>query len=390
MFQLIKDLFDPSGFPARWECGHWSEFHGWVHIISDLTIFLAYILIPIHILFLLKKKQNLPFPWLFLLFALFILFCGVVHAIEAVIFFYPVYRFSALIKIFTAIISVATTLVLMPTLPKIVGLKTQAELEKTVEERTKALKYVELALRQKTKELSQMNRELEEFAFAASHDLRAPLRKIKSFGDLIEEELGKQISANSKDYLERIKKSIIQMENLISSLLDYSKVGTDKTLYTEKVDLNYLCALIKEDFSSLLEKTQGTLEWGLLPIVDGNKNELIQLFQNLVENAIKYRKEEVPPYIKIYQKADSSTPLEPSFYEIVVEDNGLGFEEQYSEKIFKIFERLDTRQNGTGIGLAICKKIVKRHRGSIFASSVPKKGSSFHIRFPRPHQTENS
>ncbi len=163
MMEWFKQVFDPSDFPARWYCGHWTDLHGWVHIISDLLVFGAYVAIPCVLTYFIRKRKDVPFTSLFLLFGGFIFSCGTVHLIEATIFWHPWYRLSGLIKVVTAVVSWATVFAMIPIIPKALSLpgleKINQELEREVSERKRA----EDTLRQKTKELEDTNRDLEQF-----------------------------------------------------------------------------------------------------------------------------------------------------------------------------------------------------------------------------------
>ena len=153
MSNYIFKLFDTSDFPARWHCGHWTSFHGWVHIISDLGIFLAYMSIPVILVYFSRLKKDIPFPKIFYLFAAFIFFCGATHLNEAIIFWYPIYRWAGLIKACTAVVSLSTVAVLIPIIPEALSLKTPGELEREIDKR----KETEKELKAKVDELEKLN-----------------------------------------------------------------------------------------------------------------------------------------------------------------------------------------------------------------------------------------
>ncbi len=244
---------------------------------------------------------------------------------------------------------------------------------------------LELRVRERTTELSQavaklesMNQELQEFAFIASHDLQEPLRKIQAFGSILVTKQKGLLDPEAQDITSRITRAASRMSELLRSLLNYSRTGTSELNY-KPVSLTEVARDAVSDLELLINKVKGSVEISELPTVDADAQLLRQLFQNIIENSIKYRKESEPPVVKIYGN------ITDSVCRIVVEDNGIGFDECYSPKIFKPFERLHGRNapyTGTGMGLAICKKIVTRHGGEITARSIQGQGATFIVTLP--------
>lgn len=232
------------------------------------------------------------------------------------------------------------------------------------------------------RKLALSNKELQDFASVAAHDLQEPLRKIQSFADRLRLKSSTTLDAETVDYLERIQKSSYRMQTLINDLLDYSRVST-KVQPFASVDLNQILIQVISDLEIRLEKTQGKIECGDLPRVDADPVQMTQLFLNLINNALKFHKPGVLPVVKISSRL-ISTQNGSEVCEITVTDNGIGFDEKYSDRIFTIFQRLHGRQEyeGTGIGLAICRKIVERHEGMIIAKSTPGDGATFITTLP--------
>ena len=233
------------------------------------------------------------------------------------------------------------------------------------------------------RKLALSNKELQDFASVAAHDLQEPLRKIQSFADRLRSKSSSALDAETVDYLERIQKSSHRMQTLINDLLDYSRVST-KVQPFAPIDLNQILTQVISDLEIRLEKTAGKIECDDLPRVDADPVQMTQLFLNLINNALKFHKPGVPPLVKV-----SSRIIEPErngseLCEITVADNGIGFDEKYSDRIFTIFQRLHGRQEyeGTGIGLAICRKIVERHEGKLIAKSIPGEGATFITTLP--------
>jgi light-regulated signal transduction histidine kinase (bacteriophytochrome) len=227
-------------------------------------------------------------------------------------------------------------------------------------------------------ELERSNQALEDFAIVAAHDLQEPLRKIKGFGDLLKSRMGVEISPEAQDYLDRIQQAAGRMQTMLDSLLAYSRVSTQNGQMQE-VDLHTLVGEVLSDLEWRIEQTGAQVELGPLPTLQADPTQMRQLFQNLLANALKFNQPEIAPVIKI-----SSRPISATQFTISIEDNGVGFDEQQADDLFKPFHRLHpkARFEGNGMGLAICRKIVERHNGSISARSRPGQGSTFVVTLP--------
>lgn len=239
-------------------------------------------------------------------------------------------------------------------------------------------------------ELKNSNSELESFSRAASHDLQEPLRKIQLFTLRIEELDGDSLSDKSKDYFNKVTTAVKRMQALIENLLAYSQIDNSKKDF-EPVDLNEILSKIKEDLAPRIVDSQAEVNSVKLPQIKGVAFQMEQLFTNLISNALKYRKDNESPIIQIdYKKvkakdiAKDFATTARSYHKISFSDNGIGFDSQYAEKIFEVFQRLHqkTEYSGTGIGLAICKKIIENHNGFIYAKSEIGVGSEFGFYLP--------
>lgn len=245
----------------------------------------------------------------------------------------------------------------------------------------------EEALERHARELERSNRELEQFAFVASHDLQEPLRKIRSFGDRLVSRYRDELDERGRDYLERMHGAADRMAALIQDLLAFSRVTT-RANPPEPTDLSVSAREALSDLEQRIRETDGEVRIGELPTVDVDPVQMRQLFQNLVGNALKYHREDVAPRVEITGKVVDGSGNDENgrrtVAEIRVRDNGVGFDEKYAERIFGVFERLHGRgaSEGTGIGLAICRKIAERHGGTITAASSPGEGSTFTIVLP--------
>jgi PAS domain S-box-containing protein len=245
------------------------------------------------------------------------------------------------------------------------------------EELRRSRDELELRVRERTAELERKNRELQEFAFVASHDLSEPLRKIQTFGSLLETKSADRLDEQSRGYVSRMTGAANRMQELLDALLRYSRIETQgRDLVPLK--LEDIVQTVTTDLEVSIRKIGAHVEIGPLPIITGDPYQWRQLFQNLIANAVKYHRAEVDTVVKVYGEEYSGTA------HIFVEDNGIGFDEQYLDKVFQAFQRLHGRNEypGTGIGLAICRRIVERHGGTITAKSTPGKGSTFIVTLP--------
>ncbi len=247
-------------------------------------------------------------------------------------------------------------------------------------------KQAEVSLQVYAAKLEQSNRDLQEFAYIASHDLQEPLRKVLAFGDRLANKYGDVIDETGRDYLKRMRDASQRMQTLINDLLTFSRVTTRAQPFAQ-VNLNELISDVVSDLENQIDRTMGKVEYTLLPTIEADPTQMHQLLQNLITNALKFHQENTPPFVQV--SADSSRTA----CRITVKDNGIGFDEQYLDRIFKPFQRLHSRQEyeGSGMGLAICRRIVERHGGEITAHSTEGVGSTFLVRLPI-HQTkgENS
>jgi signal transduction histidine kinase len=254
------------------------------------------------------------------------------------------------------------------------------------------VKQIELQQQQLLEDLKRSNQNLEEFAHAASHDLKEPIRKVHFFTDRLKSKLGNRLDVDERQLLERIENATVRMQLLVDDLLEYSHVS-NLTLDVEQIDLNKKIALVLADLEILVQEKDASIHVGTLPIIKGHRRQLQQLFQNLISNALKYCKQDVKPIIEITShpvtgsEATINLPAKEStkkFHLIEVKDNGIGFNQEDAERIFLMFQRLHGKNeyNGTGVGLAIVKKVVQNHNGYIWAESKPGKGACFKILLP--------
>ncbi|WP_343669404.1 ATP-binding protein [Chitinophaga sp.] len=297
----------------------------------------------------------------------------------------PVIFISSLIAIFIGIYSYVT-------------LTREYRLQLHIESR---LKSYQRDLQQNISLLNKSNEELEQFAYVASHDLQEPLRKISTFSDRLQMKYGSQLPAEANELLARMGSAVTRMRVLINDLLLFSRAGRIAPENIVKTDLNILLQQVISDLEESLQEKKGIIHTEVLPVIEGNPTSLQQLFQNILTNAIKFaspkRQLEISIRCQLLKGAALDIPvrenqLEDTFCRLSFEDNGIGFEPAYAERIFLLFQRLHgmSEYSGTGIGLAICKKITDSHHGYIKAHGAAGMGANFIVILPltQTHQDE--
>ena len=249
-------------------------------------------------------------------------------------------------------------------------------LEDRVRERT-------AELNETNEELERSNRELQDFAFVASHDLQEPLRKIQAFGDRLRTVQADKFDEKGLDYLTRMQNAAERMHLLINDLLTYSRVTTKAAPFVE-TDLNKIAKGVVSDLEVRIEESGASVTIGELPTIDADAMQMRQLFQNLIANALKFQSEDIPPSVVVNSSVAESNGEDGESISISVADNGIGFDEKYLDRIFTPFQRLHGRNEfeGTGIGLAVCRKIAERHGGNLTAKSSPGEGATFIVTLP--------
>jgi PAS domain S-box-containing protein len=253
------------------------------------------------------------------------------------------------------------------------------------------LKAAEANLERRVAELAQanaklrgLNEELQKFAWVAAHDLQEPLRKVRAFGDQLLESNEEHLDDWGRTCVSRMQQGAARMQVLIDDLLAFSRVTTQARPF-EELDLNLIVRDVLSDLEVPIRKSGARVEVGELPTVEGDPTQMRQLFQNLIGNALKYRKKTERPQVRLDSEPADDDSEGVGFHRLTVEDYGIGFEPQYAEQIFEIFQRLHGRSEyeGSGIGLAICRKITERHGGSITAVGQPQEGAKFTVTLPR-------
>jgi len=366
VIEFFTGLFSTALWPPRWRCGYWSDFHGWLYIASDVMIWFSYFAIPTIILsYAYKKKFELKYSNTYFLFASFILLCGSTHLLDAVMFWSPMYRLNGLVRLLTGIVSLFTVYHLIRILPTAFREKTSLALEGEIKKRMEA-----------ERKLEQMNEGLQAFAYMVSHDLQEPLRKIRYFTSEIARKHEPVFDEQSKLWTQKTVNAANRMEEMIQAILNLTTIHERVDFQT--VDLNAVVRQAAGTLEVKVNASQAQIHIDTLPVITGNEIYLTQLFTNLISNSIKFSKRRPVIYIK---EGNSSG----AFTEIVVQDNGIGMPQEDVERMFQPFQRLHPKNayEGSGIGLAICKRIVEVHGGYMKATSVEDEGTTFMIGLPR-------
>jgi light-regulated signal transduction histidine kinase (bacteriophytochrome) len=302
----------------------------------------------------------IKFQKVYVLFASFILLCGSTHFLDAMMFWIPMYRFNALVRLATGIVSLFTVYHLVKILPDVFKQKTNIELENEIIRRMEA-----------ESKLAEANKNLETFAYVASHDLQEPLRKIKFFSQRIKDLQVKIIDEKSEDYLQKVIASTERMQKMVKDILTLSTLSSELVFNDVSTGKAVLEAM--QNLEIRILESGAVINLNELPAVRGNEEYLSLLFMNLIGNSIKFSKEK--PVIDIYGETKDGKAV------IYVKDNGIGMDESNTNNIFETFQRLHgkSQYEGSGIGLSICKKIVQLHGGTINVKSKLGEGSTFII-----------
>ncbi len=373
-------------------CYYWTAEVLWSHVLSDAVIALSYYSIPIVLVIIVRRRRDLKFNWVFWAFAAFIFACGTTHAISIWTTWYGTYRLEGLIKIFTAAVSILTAIGLWPLLPKVLAIPSTAALEREINERILAeqkLRDGQLSLEQKiadrTKELSELNltlreknKELEDLVYFVAHDLKAPLITVLGFAGLLPDLLQQNRQDDLREYIRRMDSAGKRLRELIDRIVTYSRVGMSTAEQIEHVNLELLLERVNTNLSGLIKQHDATVKIETpLPIVPGIGPKFAQVFENVISNALKHACLVGGGIITITAEERETDWL------VGIKDNGPGIAEADKERVFVLFERLNAQSEGSGLGLALARRIMQAFSGDIWVDSAPGKGATFWLRFSK-------
>lgn len=357
-------LFSTEYFMPHGHCFLWTPGVLWMHVLPDILIAMAYFTIPFVLLFVARRRRDLPFNWLLVWFGVFIVACGVTHVMDVWNVWHTEYWIEGFVKIITAVASVPTALFLWRSMPEILALPSQRQ------------------LREANESLARANRELEAFTASVSHDLRSPLTTIAGQAGLLELSLA-GATDDQKRRLQRIQGSVKQMSELIDALLMLSRISRH-TLHRELVDVSALTQEVVADLRRQHPKhdVEVMVQPGM--IVHGDRRLLSDMLVNLLGNAWKFTAKTPHPRVDVGQISSGSMAT------LYIRDNGAGFDMAYEQKLFKPFQRLHgpAEFDGSGVGLATVARIIERHGGRIWAEAKPNNGAVFYFTLPTLPITE--
>lgn len=371
-------------------CYFWRPGVLWLNVISDALIAAAYFTIPVLLFELVRRRKRLTYHWLFWMFAAFILLCGTTHLLGVITVWNPMYRFDGVVKLMTGVVSMGTAIVVLHLLPRILAIPLPDELaavnralaaqisinRRTEEELRNLNNDLERRVAERTAALERSNRDLSQFAYIASHDLQEPLRMISNYTQLLQRRYAPQLNEEARTFMHFAADGARRMQELVTDLLTYAQIDQPAKPLRE-VDTGRAVNQALEALKVTIEEENAEIVVASLPVVHGDEAQVTQVFQNLISNSLKYRSAE-PLQIHIWAVPGSSSKE----WRFFVKDNGAGFDMQFKPRLFNMFQRLESKQPGTGIGLALAKKIVQRHGGQIDIESRVGLGTTVFFTLP--------
>ena len=408
---MIDWLLEHRYFMPHGHCYLWRPDILWMHVLSNALIALAYFSIPATLMYFIRKRGDVPFKGVIAMFAAFIVLCGLTHVMGVVTIWNPLYTADGVLKSITAVVSVATAVMLVPFIPVALSMRSPTELaalnarleeelearqlsEARLKKSVDALSMANAALaaaradvdrlnaelearvRTRTAQLEASNKDLEGFAYSVSHDLRAPLRAIDNFSAFLAEDHAAQLDEGGLRLLGKVRGNAARMGQLIDAILAFARAGK-QDLAPDRVDM---AALARTVFEEVREDAgvDAELRMGEIPAAHGDRTMLRQVWVNLLSNAVKFGAAHAP----VVGEVEASEGAAATAY--TARDFGGGFDPAYAHKLFGVFQRLHAMDEfeGTGVGLAIVKRIIDKHGGRIWAEGAPGAGAAFHFSIP--------
>lgn len=358
---LISGDFMPHG-----HCYLWLPEILWTHVISDAVTAAAYYSIPISIVAFVRKRKDIDFKSIPVLFSAFIFLCGTTHIVAIVVVWTGYYGIQGMVKAATAIVSIFTAFFVWKLLPTLLAIPSRQQLNDKVNNATSELQ-------DRNRQLAIANEDIESFVSAASHDLKEPLRTLVAYCQLLEKDTAGQLNEDAQADLGHIVSGARRMQALVNDILDLSS-ARHGDIDLQLIHLQDCVDDALKLVDGQLEESGARIEQADLPAVMGDRVLLTQVYRNLISNALKFTRDGQPPQLRI---TFETTPEGDRVFGVA--DNGIGVDPEFRSKIFEPFERLHGRDHseGTGIGLAICKRAVERHGGEIWIDEVAGGGAHF-------------
>jgi signal transduction histidine kinase len=384
MFEFLGKLFSADFVPHGY-CMRWKAEVVWLHVTSDALIASAYFLIPPALIYFVRKRRDLAFNWMFMLFGVFILACGATHLMSIWTLWQPVYRLDGIIKAITALASLPTAILLIQLMPKALKLPSPEQLRQEVEQRTQAEEAtrrlnaeLEQRVQERTAELKRSNEALQRIAYIAAHDLQEPIRMVTCYNQLLAKRYQGALDDAADEYIGFSVAGSKRMQELVNDLLTYATSLHDRgERKLSLADTESLLKTVMADLHLAITESAAVITADPLPTVTSDSLQLKQVLQNLIGNAIKYAKPGQHPRIHI----DAEDRFDE--WKFVVRDEGIGIDPRYSDYVFEPFKRLNPRYPGSGIGLALCKAIIEDHGGRIWVESKAGEGAAFYFTLPK-------
>lgn len=382
---LSEFLFSDGGYSPHGFCISWNTPVLFTHITADVMIAVSYFAIPAVILVFLKQRKDSRLHKPAMLFVIFITACGVSHLMSIVTMYLPYYGLQGIMKLFTGIVSFFTAVALWRMLPGALRIPTPEQLMRALDDkddeiarRKKAQAEIQSSralLAQKVEELEAANAELREFAYAASHDLKSPANTLSLWLDEFALDCEGKLEPEMQQEIVDAKRIIARMRQLVDDILAYSGLVSHDPSAVTTCDMPRLVQEVLEALRAEIATAEAQITVGPLPMIQGHPPMLSVLLQNLVANAVKFRDPNRPLRITITGRAETDRVI------LSVKDTGIGIAPQHTDRIFKLFSRLhhDTEYEGTGLGLALCRRIAAMHRGHIKVVSAEGVGTEFRI-----------
>jgi signal transduction histidine kinase len=381
---FLHQIFNPHDFMPHGHCYLWTPSLVWLNVISDSLIGLAYLAIPISLFDLIRRRRDIGFHWMFIAFGIFITACGATHFLEVWNVWHAAYWLAGGVKAVTALASLTTAVLLARLVPVALTIPSPAQLQvvndqlrSEIAERAHAeeeIKALNAKLQHRNGQLEAANKELEAFSYSVSHDLRAPLRGINGFSQMLLQDYADRVDDQGKDYLRRIGAASKRMGQLIDGLLNFSRLSRAQ-LRHEPINLSALARSIGMELHEREPHRQVDLHVADGLVAEGDPDLVRSVFDNLLGNAWKFTSKRPHAVVEFGYNHDNG----PSAF--FVRDNGVGFDMTDATKLFGAFQRLHAPDEfpGTGVGLATVQRVIYRHGGRVWAEAEVNKGATFYF-----------
>lgn len=375
---FFRRLLESEQFMPRWVCGKWTPFHGWLYIVSDLIIFLAYMAIPVAMIYFVRKRWgDLPFKGVFWLYIAFIAMCGTTHFVDAVIFWIPLYRLNAIVLSVTAIVSIMTVVAMVNVIPKALVYKSPKQLQEAVDLKTAELEEQITELNRLSARISRKKEQVENFAYVTSHNLRSPSSNLVS----LIRELAKSDNAEKKNQI--MPMLVKSGDQLMKTLDDISNVLTQSEPLEDarEVDFHELISEIRLELNSEVQESGAIIkeEFSDCSSIVYPPDHLKSVFINLISNAIRYAHPNRTPVIVL------KTWVHNEHVYLECKDNGQGIDLiKHGEYLFRLYKTFHGNPDGKGVGLFLVRHQLESLDGSIDVGSKVGEGSTFVVKFGTP------